>query len=78
MITKPERELMDQETVLQVGFQQVGRLAVAERLKELDLKLSPKLPLQGFNNKARFLAVTLLKASVRSRQPTQTGSLSKV
>jgi hypothetical protein len=36
MTFKPEGDLMDQETALQVGFQHAGRLAMAERIKELD------------------------------------------
>lgn len=33
---KPQGDLMDQETALQVGLQEAGRLAMEESIKELD------------------------------------------
>lgn len=33
---KPEGDLMDQETALQLGLQEAGRIAMEEAIKELD------------------------------------------
>lgn len=36
MTFKPEGDLMDQETALQIGLQEAGRIAIQEAIKELD------------------------------------------
>lgn len=33
---KPEGDLMDQETALQIGLQEAGRIAMQEAIKEMD------------------------------------------
>jgi hypothetical protein len=33
---KPEGDLMDQETALQIGLQEAGRIAMQEAIKDLD------------------------------------------
>ncbi|MEO6039205.1 MAG: hypothetical protein ABIQ93_12400 [Saprospiraceae bacterium] len=33
---KPEGDLMDQETALQIGLQEAGRIAMVEAIKQLD------------------------------------------
>jgi hypothetical protein len=33
---KPEGDLMDQETALQIGLQEAGRIAMLEAIKDLD------------------------------------------
>jgi hypothetical protein len=33
---KPEGDLMDQETALQIGLQEAGRIAIQEAIKDLD------------------------------------------
>ena len=35
-IFKPEGDLMDQETALQIGLQEAGRIAMLEAIKDLD------------------------------------------
>jgi hypothetical protein len=35
-IFKPEGDLMDQETALQIGFQEAARLALQEAIKDMD------------------------------------------
>ena len=38
---KPEGDLMDQETALQVGLQEAGRLAMQEAIKKMDTNGEP-------------------------------------
>jgi len=38
---KPEGDLMDQETALQIGLQEAGRIAMLEVIKELDTTGEP-------------------------------------
>lgn len=40
-IFKPEGDLMDQETALQIGLQAAGRLAMQEAIKEMDTNGEP-------------------------------------
>jgi hypothetical protein len=38
---KPEGDLMEQETALQIGLQEAGRLALLDAIKELDTNGGP-------------------------------------
>jgi hypothetical protein len=38
---KPQGDLLDQETALQIGLQEAGRLALQEAIKELDTNGEP-------------------------------------